>query len=82
MAISRRDFFVEMFAKTVQNVSKLVPDNLSNLLGIESKKPLTTEESAFALANRQRKKSVFSFLNPNNLPNNSSTLSGDKSKHR
>ena len=79
MSLSRRDFFTETFAKAVQNASKLVPNSVFNLLGIEEKKPLTAEESAFSLANRRRRKSIFDLITPNNLPNNSKTVSGDTS---
>jgi hypothetical protein len=83
MSISRRDFFVETFTKAVQNAANLVPNNISNLLGIkENKKPLTAEEAAFALANRRRKKSIFDLITPNNLPDNSQPISGDTSNNK
>jgi hypothetical protein len=82
MSISRRDFFVETFAKAVQNASKLVPSSVSNLLGIEENKPLTAEEAAFSLAHRRRKKSIIDLITPNNLLDHSNPISGDKSDGR
>jgi hypothetical protein len=79
MSISRRDFFAETFAKAVQNASKLVPNSVSNLLGIEQNKPLTAEEAAFSLANRPRKKSFKKFQTPTILQDNTTPPLGDNS---
>jgi hypothetical protein len=82
MSISRREFFAETFAKAIQNASKLVPNSVSKLLGIEENKPLTAEEAAFSLANRRRKKSLFDLITPHNLSDNSNPVSGDTSNSR
>jgi hypothetical protein len=78
MSISRRDFFVETFATAVQNASKLVPNSVSNLLGIHEKKPLTAEEAAFSLANRRKRKCVTEHETPTNLQHNAKSSFGDK----
>jgi hypothetical protein len=52
--VSRRDFFAQLAAKAVENISKIIPANLNNCLGLNENKPLSPEEAAFALAKMRR----------------------------
>ena len=81
MPISRRGFFTQTFAKAAQNASKLVPNSVSNLLGIkEENKPLTAEEAAFSLANRRRKK-MLQNLTADHSPHNTESNIEDTGGH-